>query len=188
MRVLAVLLVALAALAGCSTGRDAVSQGADNNNRYVAGDGRTIVFAAADRKAAPAVSGSTLDGTSFDLAALHGKVVVVNFWASWCAPCRLESADLEATHQSTKDGGVSFVGVDSRDQKDAAVAFLAGRITYPSLFDPEGRIALRFSDVPPNTFPATLVVDKNGKVAAVIRTTVREADLTALVKRIGAES
>jgi hypothetical protein len=100
----------------------------------------------------------------------------------------LEAADLEATHQSTKDGGTAFVGIDSRDQKDAALAFLAGRITYPSLFDPAGRIALSFTDVPPNTFPATLVVDKNGKVAAVVRTTVRQADLTDLVNRIGAET
>jgi thiol-disulfide isomerase/thioredoxin len=187
MRRLLTVLAALAAIAGCSTGQDAVSQGADNSNRFVAGDGKTIVFKVADRTAAPAVSGSTLDGGTYDLAAQHGKVVVVNFWASWCAPCRLEAADLEATHRSTKDSGVSFVGVDSRDQKDAAVAFLAGRITYPSLFDPEGRIALRFSQVPPNTFPATLVVDKNGKVAAVIRTTVQQADLTKLVGQIGAE-
>ena len=151
MRRLAVLLLTLVVLAGCTTG-----QGTGNDNRYVAGDGKTVVFAVADRKAAPALSGSTFDGGSFDLATLRGKVVVVNFWASWCPPCRLEAADLEATHQSTKDRGVSFVGVDSRDQKDAAAAFLAGRITYPSLFDPEGRIALRFSDVPPNTFPAKI--------------------------------
>jgi thiol-disulfide isomerase/thioredoxin len=182
---LAAAVVVLAA--GCSTGHDAVTQGADNTNRYVSGDGTTVVYKVADRKPAPAVQGSTLDGGSFDLATLHGKVVVVNFWASWCAPCRLEAADLEATHQSTKDSGVSFVGVDSRDQKDAALAFLAGRITYPSLFDPAGRVALSFSEVPPNTFPATLVVDKQGKVAAVIRTTVREDDLTKLVAQIGAE-
>ncbi len=181
------LAAAVVVLAGCSTGHDAVAQGADNNNRYVAGDGTTVLYKAADRRPAPAVQGSTLDGGSFDLASLRGHVVVVNFWASWCAPCRLEATDLEAAHQSTKDSGVGFVGVDSRDQKDAAVAFLAGRITYPSLFDPEGRVALSFSQVPPNTFPATLVVDKKGRVAAVIRTTVQKADLTRLVDQIDAE-
>jgi thiol-disulfide isomerase/thioredoxin len=180
------VLLAGAALAGCSTGRDG-AQRAANDNRYVAGDGRTIEFAKADRKPAPDINESTLDGSRFELAARRGSVVVLNFWASWCAPCRLEAADLETAYRSTKDGGVAFVGVDSRDERDAAQAFLAGRITYPSLFDPAGRIALRFADVPPNTFPATLVVDKAGKVAVVIRTAVRAADLTALVTRIAAE-
>jgi thiol-disulfide isomerase/thioredoxin len=185
MKRLVVLLMVLA-VAGCSSGGGTAQQG--NDTRYVAGDGRTVVFAAADRKPAPAIGESTLDGGRFDLAAQRGHVVVLNFWASWCAPCRAEAADLEATHQSTKDSGVTFIGVDSRDQKDAATAFIAGRVTYPSLFDPAGRIALRFSDVPPNTFPATLIVDKAGKVAAVIRRAVEQGALTELVRQIGAET
>jgi thiol-disulfide isomerase/thioredoxin len=179
-------LLLILALAGCSGGAPGTPQ--NNANRFVAGDGRTIVYAQADRKPAPTIDESTLDGGKFDLAAQRGHVVVVNFWASWCAPCRAEAADLEATHQSTKDSGVAFVGVDSRDQKDAATAFVAGRVTYPSLFDPAGRIALRFADVPPNTFPATLIVDKAGKVAAVIRATVRKDVLTDLVTQFGAET
>jgi thiol-disulfide isomerase/thioredoxin len=185
-RLVAGLTAAGVVLAGCSAGGGAAGQG--NDTRYVAGDGKTIVFTKADRKAAPAIDESTLDGGRFDLAAQRGHVVVVNFWASWCAPCRAEAADLEAIHRSTKDSGVAFVGVDSRDQKDAANAFIAGRLTYPSLFDPAGRIALRFSDVPPNTFPATLVVDRDGKVAAVIRRAVEQGALTELVRQIGAET
>jgi len=183
MKRLALLLVF--ALAGCSGG--GTGNVSDNANRFVAGDGRTIIYKAGDRKPAPVIDESTLDGGHFDLAAQKGHVVVINFWASWCAPCRAEAADLEAVHQSTKDGAVAFVGVDSRDQKDAANAFTAGRVTYPSLFDPAGRIALRFSDVPPNTFPATLVVDKQGKVAAVIRRSIDRGSLTDLVKQFGAE-
>ena len=182
-RTLGLLLVL--SLAGCSGGGTGNVQ--NNANRFVAGDGRTIAYAVADRKPAPTIDESTLDGGHFDLASLKGQVVVINFWASWCAPCRAEAADLEAVHQSTKDGGVAFVGVDSRDQKDAANAFTAGRVTYPSLFDPAGRIALRFTDVPPNTFPATLIVDKQGKVAAVIRRSIDQGSLTDLVKQIGAE-
>jgi len=188
-RALPVLLLVLPVLllAGCSTGRGAGSPGAGGGNRFVAGDGRTVVYAKPDRKLAPRVEGSTVDGGSFDLATAKGHVVVVNFWASWCAPCRLEAADLEAVHLSTKDSGVTFVGVDSRDEKDAAKAFTAGRVTYPSLFDPAGRIALRFTDVPPTTLPATLLIDKDGKIAAVVRAVVNQTDLTALVRQIAAE-
>jgi thiol-disulfide isomerase/thioredoxin len=175
------------ALTGCSTGRDAANPDTGGGNRFVAGDGRTVVYAKADRKPAPPVAGLTLDGGSFDLVTAKGQVVVVNFWASWCAPCRLEAADLEAVHLSTKDSGVTFVGVDSRDGKDAAKAFIAGRVSYPSLYDPAGRIALRFTDVPPTTLPATLVVDKDGRVAAVIRAVVRRSDLSDLVHRIATE-
>jgi thiol-disulfide isomerase/thioredoxin len=188
MRRLLALVLCLAVLSGCSTGRNAVDQTAGGGNRYVAGDGRTVVFAPKDRKPAPVVRGSTVDGGSFDLGSVRGHVVVVNFWASWCAPCRLEAGELEAVHLSTKDSGVRFIGVDSRDEQDAARAFLAGRVTYPSLFDPAGRIALRFTDVPPTTLPATLIVDKAGRVAAVIRASVTQDALTKLVDQIGAET
>ena len=184
----ALLLVAALVLGGCSTGKDAVTQNAGTDSRYVAGDGKTIVYPVGDPKAAPGVTGSTLDGTKFDLAEQRGHVVVLNFWASWCPPCRLESPDLEAVHQSTKDSGVAFVGVDSRDTLDAATSFVAGRVTYPSLFDPAGRVALSFADVPPTTLPSTLIVDKAGKVAVVIRAAVRQADLTRLVTQIDTES
>ena len=184
MRRLAALL-SVVLLAGCTAGPGA---GTPAGNRYVAGDGRTVVVPVAARKPAPAVAGSTVDGGSFDLAAARGHVVVVNFWASWCAPCRLEAADLEAVHLSTKDSGVRFVGVDSRDEQDAAKAFLAGRVTYPSLFDPAGRIALRFTDVPPTTLPATLIVDRAGRVAVVIRAGVDQQALARLVAQIGAET
>jgi thiol-disulfide isomerase/thioredoxin len=184
MRRLLVLL-SVVALAGCTSGPGV---GTPAGNRYVAGDGRTVVYQQKDRRPAPAVKGSTVDGGSFDLASVRGHVVVVNFWASWCAPCRLEAADLEAVHLSTKDSGVDFVGVDSRDEQDAAKAFMAGRVTYPSLFDPAGRIALRFTDVPPTTLPATLIVDKAGRVAVVIRAGVNQQALATLITQVGAET
>jgi peroxiredoxin len=183
MRRLLALILCLGVLSACGTGAGGQSPA---GNRYVAGDGKTVVFAVKDRKPAPDVEGSTVDGGTFDLGSVRGQVVVINFWASWCAPCRLEAADLEAVHLSTKDSGVTFVGVDSRDEQDAARAFVAGRVTYPSLFDPAGRIALRFTDVPPTTLPATLIVDKAGRVAAVIRAGVDQDALRRLVTQIEA--
>jgi thiol-disulfide isomerase/thioredoxin len=187
-RPLAVLLAAALLLAGCSTGKNAVSETAGGQNGYVAGDGKTIVYQPDQRKAAPDMKGTTLDGGTFDLAAQRGKVVVINFWASWCPPCRLESTDLEKTYQSTKDSGVVFVGVDSRDEKDAASSYAQGRFTYPSIFDPTGKVALGFKDVPPTTLPATLLIDKSGRAAVVIRNVVRQETLTPLITQLTAES
>jgi thiol-disulfide isomerase/thioredoxin len=181
------LLGGAAALSGCTAGLGSASPGSGGGDRYVAGDGRTIVFAEPDRRAAPPVHGSTVDGQTIDLASEHGNVVVLNFWASWCAPCVAEAADLEAVYLSTKDDGVRFVGVDSRDDRDKAKAFMAGRITYPSLFDPPGRIALAFSDVA-TTLPATVILTRSGKVAAVVRGAVGRAELSALVRQLAAES
>ncbi len=180
------LVLALAVLAGC-TGTGAAGAGTAGSNRYVAGDGRTIEYPVGKRIAAPDVTGDTLDGGRFDLASTRGKVVVVNFWAEWCPPCVLESAALESVYKSTKDSGVVFVGVNSRDEKDKALAFQADRLTYPSLYDPNGRVALKFRDVA-STLPTTVVIDRQGRVAAAVHDAVTEDGLDALVKRIAAET
>ncbi|MEV6968095.1 TlpA disulfide reductase family protein [Hamadaea sp. NPDC051192] len=142
---------------------------------------------AAKRKKAPTVTGDLLEGGRFDLSAYQGKVVVVNFWASWCAPCRAEATDLEEVWQSAKASGVQFVGINIRDEKDKAIAFHSGRATYPSIFDPAGKIALGFSDVPPSAIPSTLVIDQQGRIASITRRDIRAADLREVVEAVVAE-
>jgi thiol-disulfide isomerase/thioredoxin len=135
------------------------------------------------------VTGDLLDGTSFDLAKQRGTVVVVNFWASWCAPCRAESPQLVATYQATKDLGVTFLGVDIRDTKDAATSFSADfHIPYPSLFDPPGRVALAFRQVNPSVIPTTVVLDRQGTVAAVFRKAITQTELEPVVRATAAET
>ncbi len=147
--------------------------------------GEVVKYEPAKRVAAPEVKGNLLKGDgSYDLASQKGKVVVINFWASWCVPCRVEADDLEAVH---KDLGVEFVGINTRDQKDPAMAFYEGRTSYPSIFDPAGRLALGFTQVPPNAIPATLIIDSRGRIAVVIRKAIQRAELTTLVSAVVAE-
>lgn len=183
----ALALASALALGGCAAGGGGGAAQVDGGNRYVSGDGKTIEYPIARRAAAPEVSGQTLDGGTFDLAAQRGKVVVLNFWAEWCAPCVLESSALDSVYKSTKDSGVIFAGVNSRDEKDKALAFERDRLAYPSLFDPTGRVALKFQDVA-STLPTTIVIDRTGRVAAVVHDAVTEEGLAALVRRIAAET
>jgi thiol-disulfide isomerase/thioredoxin len=141
-----------------------------------------------DRPAAPPIAGELLDGGRLDLADLRGEVVVVNVWASWCGPCRAETADLEEVHQATQQLGVSFVGISLDTDRDKAIGFMAGRVTYPSIFDPPFEIGLGFRDPPaPVGPPATLVIDRNGDLAVAIYRQVGRTELEQAVTRVAAE-
>jgi thiol-disulfide isomerase/thioredoxin len=176
-------LVALVAFAG-SVGIAGCTGEAGRSGSTV--DGTVVEYDPADRVAAPEIAGELLDGSAYDAATVRGDVVVINFWGSWCAPCRAEASDLEETYQATRADGVEFLGVNIRDERDKAKAFLVGRSTYPSLFDPPGRLALRF-DVPPNYIPATLILDRSGRIAVVIRKPIRRPELEPIVARLAAE-
>ncbi|OJF15282.1 TlpA family protein disulfide reductase [Couchioplanes caeruleus] len=138
------------------------------------------------RPEAREVTGELLSGGTYDVTQDRGKVVVVNFWGSWCNPCRAEADDLEGTYQATKAKNVTFVGVNSRDDRDSAKAFERGRVTYPSIFDPDGSVALKF-DVTQVSTPATLVLDRQGRIAAGIRGATTIGVLQPVVERIAAE-
>lgn len=170
--------VAAVALAGCSSG--------GGEEKSCTSDGLTVTCAPDQRSKTPKMSGDLLTGGRYDVSEARGQVVVVNFWGSWCAPCRAEADDLEATYQATKASGVTFLGVNVQDSRDKAIAFEQGRATYPSIFDPSSRQALNF-DIPPNTTPATVVLDRDGRIAVVIRRAVTQDELKPIVERIAAE-
>lgn len=181
-------VVALAALAACSTGTDAVDQAAGTSQRFVAGSGSQEVYAAGERKAAPNLSGKLLDGGSFQLDSTRGDVVVLNFWASWCGPCRAEADDLERVHQATKASGVRFLGINVKDTESRAKGFdVKFNISYPSLLDPSQRVALQLKAAPPNAVPATIVIDREGRIAAVFRKALLDTELQPVVEKIAAE-
>lgn len=145
-------------------------------------------YPAGQRPPLPPIAGETLDGDHLDLADLRGDVVVVNVWASWCPPCRAETDDLERVYRATREQGVSFVGINVQDERDKAVRFMAGRVSYPSIFDPGSRFALGFTDPPaPVGLPGTLVVDRDGGIAAAIYRVVGPVELETIVSRLAAD-
>lgn len=178
----------VAGLSGCGgTAKGAGRGGAEQG--FVAGDGSVQIVPAADRKPAPILTGTTLAGDRFDLGALRGQVVVLNVWASWCAPCRAEAPNLEQVYQATRADGVAFVGLNTRDGPDNARAFERKfGITYPSVMDRDGALLVAFrGTLPPAAIPTTLVIDRDGRMAARALTPLTEPMLRDLLAPILAE-
>lgn len=140
-------------------------------------------WAPGQRKPAPLLRGRTLDGEELFLASYRGKVVVVNVWGSWCAPCRAEAPDLRRAAIETRSRGVRFLGIDTRDNDAAARAFVREfDIPYPSLVDDDGSILLSLRDtVPAQAIPSTMVVDRRGRIAARVVGRVTYPTLTGLI-------
>ncbi|MEU8796198.1 TlpA disulfide reductase family protein [Spirillospora sp. NPDC048819] len=175
----------LAGCAGTSASED--GQGGDAN-RFISGDGNVTEYKPADRPSVQGVTGELLDGKPFKLADFQGKVVVVNFWASWCAPCRGEAPSLQHVYTENKDKGVEFLGVNFKDSKANAEAFERKfKITYPSLSDADGQVTLAFREVPPSAIPSTLVLDRQGRVAARIIGATTYSKLNPLVAEVSSE-
>jgi thiol-disulfide isomerase/thioredoxin len=153
-------------VAACS-GQIADNTPASNGTNFVAGDGTATYYQPGHRSAAPAVSGTTLSGRKLSLSSYRGHVVVLNFWGSWCAPCRKEAPTLAVLAEQYQGKNVKFVGVDIRDQASAAQAFVQNfRISYPSLNDSGDEIALAFrGSVSPDAIPSTLVLDQDHRIA-----------------------
>jgi thiol-disulfide isomerase/thioredoxin len=159
-------VVAAAALGLTACGGSGGSGGSGGKNKD--GLGTVVSFKPADRKAFPALSGPTVDGTTLDLASFKGKVVVLNTWGSWCKACKEESPYLERVYENYKDKGVQFVGIDTRDNLPQARSFVAdNNLTYPSLVDGDSETLLTklVGIIPLQAVPTTVIVDRDGKLA-----------------------
>jgi cytochrome c biogenesis protein CcmG, thiol:disulfide interchange protein DsbE len=131
-------------------------------------------LAAGERPVPPATTLPTLDGSrKVPLSSYRGKVVVLNFWASWCGPCRTETPLLQRWHKRMVDRGGTVVGVDVLDVASDAKSFVREfKLTYPQLRDGDGSHLKRFDVL---GYPETVVLDRRGRIAATSRGTVDDA-------------
>ena len=130
---------------------------------------------------APDFSLQLFDGGQLSLAALRNQVIVVNFWGSWCEPCREEAPILEKAWQEYQGQGVTFVGIAYKDTEDKARAFLDEfGLTYPNALDPGNRVAraYRIQGVPETFFI------KDGEIADLYIGTLTEDQLVIRIERL----
>jgi cytochrome c biogenesis protein CcmG, thiol:disulfide interchange protein DsbE len=126
--------------------------------------------------AAPDFQLSTFDGKSLRLSDLRGQVVVLNFWASWCVPCREEQPSLVSVAQHYQTRGVTFVGVNIQDNAHDAAGFIRQyNIGYPVVSDPSGSVYINYGVV---GMPETYVVSRDGRIARKLVGPVDPADLS----------
>lgn len=174
----AVVLLAVG-IAVTFTGGD----GRASARQYVDGSTNAWIYAAGHRPLAPDFSGTTLTGAPLKFSSYKGKVVVLNFWGSWCDPCRSEGPILAVLSEKYAKDGVSFLGDDVGDTPTNALAFTQSvGITYPSINDPGYQVAQDFGNaVLINDTPTTLVIDRTGHIAGVIYGSTTYGELDTMI-------
>ncbi len=101
-------------------------------------------------------------GERVSLSSFKGKPLVVNFWASWCVPCRDEMPNLEQSWKKWKSKGVEFVGINVLDNREGAMTFLKQtKVTFPNLYDPDGKAARAYNVA---VLPVTFFIDRRGRI------------------------
>ena len=174
----------VAVLLGGALAVTLLTQGKGNASGISAADG-IVEYQAGQRPLAPDVTGTSLTGSTIKLSSYRGKTLVLNFWGSWCSPCRGEAPTLAALDEQYGSKGVAFLGDDVGDTPANALAFTRGaHISYPSFNDNGYLVVADFSEagVRVSDTPTTVVIDKTGHVAGMVLGSVSYGQLTTLIK------
>jgi peroxiredoxin len=155
---------------------------------YIDGNNSQIEYAAGHRPMAPEFTATSLTGSPIRLASYRGKVVVLNFWGSWCSPCRAEGPTLAVLAEQYRSRGVSFLGDDVGDTTASALAFTREvGITYPSVNDASYSIVQDFTRVTPVGYtPTTVVIDATGHIAGLLIGPVSYQSMTTILNQVAA--
>lgn len=185
LRLLAALLVAAAVvLSGCTSS-------GSNDGRYTFHGAQQVgkVIKVGDRKPADNFSGSLLTGGKYQLTQDAGKVTVVNFWGTWCGPCKVETPQFGLVYDAYKAKDVTFVGIDVKDasREEPKVFVKENGIHYPIVYDEDGETAVRLGNIPTQGVPFTIVLDKQHRVAGVYLTRLSPKDLEPVLNKLIAE-
>jgi cytochrome c biogenesis protein CcmG, thiol:disulfide interchange protein DsbE len=143
--------------------------------------GAAAAFERGERKAAPGFTLERLDGRGrVSLVSLRGKVVVLNFWASWCGPCKKEAPLFQDAFERYRGRGVAVVGVDTNDYSGSAKRFLERYgVTYLNVRDRSGRVLAKYGGLP---IPRTFLIDRSGRVNGYIFGEIRAEGLDRAIR------
>ncbi|MFF3751341.1 TlpA family protein disulfide reductase [Streptomyces sp. NPDC002018] len=185
----AVAVAAALTLSACGGGG---KSGGGGDTNFVTNTGGISTVPVAERRPVNKIAGETLDGGQLDVADLKGKIVVLNVWGSWCPPCRQEAKHFVKVAEETESQGVAFVGINTRDaNKGPALAFEKDYgVPYPSLYDPMGKLIVNGfpkGSLNPQAIPSTIVLDRNGKIAARSLMALNEEKLRTMIDPLIAE-
>lgn len=187
----ALLVAGVLAVSGCSTGAGAVVQG--DTFEFVSPDGQIeIHYEPDERKPVADLTGPDLidpDTTLHVQEDFAGEVVILNLWGQWCGPCRAEVDDLQRLQEEFEPQGATVFGINLRDpNRQKAVDFVEDNgVTFPSIWDPTNAAVAALHGFPTSVVPATLILDKQHRVAAVYLAEITDEQLQGIVSEVLAE-